>query len=602
MMDYFEKNYKILINKDTKITLQNENEYYVGDCLSLNLDGKEWMLQSAKSMTEPVSVWCNQFDHINHGTIIAIFGMGYWQYIEQLSNIYSKNLILVYEPNERVLTSQMKKYDMKNLLEKNNIIWLVGEDRKQQLHEIIDEKLDYKNGFNIVFGSIPNYKKMFADEYLNFWNQIQAAKVYVEVSKNTRINREDARAKCNIYNIYDIAKQSSVINLVEEIKKIELKDVPAVLLSAGPSLDKNIEELAQYQDRVFIVCVDSAIRTAYKYNVVPDLLVCADPEKKVELFENEYGRNLPLVANACCNYKIIKTNKAKRFYCSDNEALELEILKKYNKKLGLLATGGSVANMAFSLLTVLDFKTIILMGQDLSFPNNRIHTAEAQMEEDVDAAVKSGRYFYVDGYDGKPVLTEYQMCVFRMWFEEQVEKFPKIELINSTEGGVYIKGMKHIPLKEALESYAIKKKTDISKAVEAAQPVLTIEEQEDALHRIQEAYDDIPEIVKCLKEQKCVYDKLDELNRKGKYGTKAFKDCMQKTFDFNEKMEHSLTIHFMQLYAKKGEYEVQDMLYELEGSYYDEIKNMIKMGQRLIDAYIEASEKLLDAWNVVMNE
>ena len=57
------------------------------------------------------------------------------------------------------------------------------------------------------------------------------------------------------------------------------KNVPLVLVSAGPSLDRNIHELRGMENRCFLLSVDTALRPLLAAGVVPHAVIMADPSE-----------------------------------------------------------------------------------------------------------------------------------------------------------------------------------------------------------------------------------------------------------------------------------------------------------------------------------
>ena len=53
-------------------------------------------------------------------------------------------------------------------------------------------------------------------------------------------------------------------------------DIPAIVVSAGPSLNKNIVELRKAKNKAFIVAVDTAVKPLVKAGIIPDLYVVVD--------------------------------------------------------------------------------------------------------------------------------------------------------------------------------------------------------------------------------------------------------------------------------------------------------------------------------------
>ena len=88
----------------------------------------------------------------------------------------------------------------------------------------------------------------------------------------------------------------------------------AILVAAGPSLDKNIEKLKQIKDSVFIMAVDTALNTVLKHDIIPDMTISVDGHKPLVLFEDERVKNIPISLSAVSNAKIVEQSNAMRFY------------------------------------------------------------------------------------------------------------------------------------------------------------------------------------------------------------------------------------------------------------------------------------------------
>lgn len=591
-----QKNLERLCEHNEDIEFEHRNdELGQEEYLIANVEGHTWNLQSQISMAHAIEVWCNQFEEVAYHTVFVVFGMGYVDYLLQLSQKYPKNLIIVYEPDERVILKQIDTEQMESLLDQDKVCWAVGKNRKSILGNILDG-LDFRNGMDIQSAVIPNYVKMYPEECNFFFEEIATTRNYMLVSKNTKIVKEEVRGKCYLYNILDLSHQASVQNLIDKFKEADVHDFPAVLIAAGPSLDNNIKELLPYQEQVFIICLDSAVRTVLRWGIVPDLLVCVDPEKNPELFDNELGRKIPLISHLFCNYEVTKMCGGRKFYAGDSWSFERELLGKYHTDLKAMATGGTVAHTAFSLLREMGFQTIILIGQDLAYPGKRMHTIDAQAEKVIDEKNDS-RYFYVDGVDGKPVLTEFNMNLYRRWYEEQIIKFPELNIIDATEGGALIRGTKIMTLKEALESNCTGRVKAFSTTIQSAEYLLAPDQQEEMRRTILEVISMIPDTMKALQAQQKVYDELEKLNTKRKYHTAAYKKCIAQITEFNRTMDESMPILLMQLFANKGDYEVHERLQKKCDSQYEEIKLMVEVGRQLVDTYMDAGKKLLAAWN-----
>lgn len=598
MGNYFEQNKRLLEKHCLNLEFENVevDSSFLDENLGLIRDEKNpRQFQSRMDKELPVTVWCDQFSDITNQAVIFVFGMGDYRYIEQLANTHTKDMIVVYEPDEKILLHQMYHRDLSELLKKDNVVWVVGKNRRGDLCAIVDERLDYQNGFECRMAAIPNYIKNYAEDYNFFYKQIGMSKVYDMASVNTLIITEERRGKCFLHNFADTICQSGIGELIDAFKDIDVSGVPAIIIAAGPSLDFNIDELKGYEEQVFMICVDTAIPTAVAHNIEPDLLVSVDPNKPESYFMNEYGKTLPLIGHIYTNPEIIDLNCGRKFYSTDQGEYEKAIYGKYKKDLGAIVTGGTVANTAFSVARNLGFSTIILIGQDLAYPNKRMHAIDADREFDFEEGIKNGKYFYVDGVNGDKVLTEGNMCIYRYWYEEQIEKYPEISIIDATEGGALIKGAINMTLKEALREYCRGKKIDYSTIISSAEYILTPEERDDAQKRYLDTFDEIGTVQDNLREQLRLYNQLDDLNRKGKYNTIKFKKCIEEISIINEKMDNSLAIYLMRIFANQGEYELRKAFDKKQENKYGEILQMIRAGRKLDQVYLEAAEKLIKA-------
>ncbi|WP_373845633.1 6-hydroxymethylpterin diphosphokinase MptE-like protein, partial [Clostridium sp.] len=58
-----------------------------------------------------------------------------------------------------------------------------------------------------------------------------------------------------------------------ECVKDKYKDIPAIIVSAGPSLDKNISELKRAEGKALIIATDAVLTTLKNHGIVPDAVV-----------------------------------------------------------------------------------------------------------------------------------------------------------------------------------------------------------------------------------------------------------------------------------------------------------------------------------------
>ena len=235
------------------------------------------------------------------------------------------------------------------------------------------------------------------------------------------------------------------------------------------------------------------------------------------------------------------------------------------------------------------FKTIVLVGQDLAYPGNRSH-AKAAYDDMVNPENKIG-YFMVEDIYGGEVLTRVDMNNYRRWFETAIENQKDLHVIDATEGGAKIKGTEILTLKEAIQRQC-KKEYDIAGILQSVEPTFTDEEQCAIREDLQGLPEQIDETVKALQIGKKKYERLDELNRKGKYQTNEFKRIYEEISEFNEWLHIDSVVDMLSCLAKKEEFKLLETAYEVKQSVYEDIRDIARQGISMVDAYIGKADEL----------
>lgn len=566
-------------------------------------DGKEWRLQSCNDRLRPVEVWTEQFDDVTESSIFFVFGFGDEEYILSLKKKYPDNYVVVYEPYEECIVKMIQGCHYDEFINMKRVVIISGNKREYNLKIILGTFVEYSNYRNIVIARLPNYAKMFVEEHDKFNESILSRVEVIYTDRNTIIYREKELAYNNIYNRKRVFAEAGVKELVKAIQTVNIEGYPAVIISAGPSLDKNIQVLKLYKNRAFIICVDVALNAALKNGIVPDVVVSVDSHVgRVAGIPDEEYSTIPLVADLCCCKKYVSDYKGRIFYSGFDTLYLNSILKPYGRIIECLETGGSVANSAFSLARQLGFETIILIGQDLSYPNNKLHASNTiENEEDIDAT-KDSKYFYVESVDGGRVITEKNMSLYRVWFEDVIKGATDLRVIDATEGGALIHGTEIMCLKDALEECCPKEQIEFRDAINNAEYYLDKEAQKKAIENYEHIYLNIDKNIEIFNGKKKLYEKIRELNKRRAYNTKEFKVCMKEMAEFANYIEENPEFTMYELYINKTSYEIKDKLSEKERSVYEEVELSVDLGLKLTNAYIDAAEQLKNDWTEIINK
>ena len=605
-----------IINKHNVITIKDFEEAYnnrgsikIFEDLSLDnkkillieKNGIEWYLQSRYNAEKACDDWISQFENkLVDDTIILVYGLGDGSYVEKLLKLNDECKIIIYEPCADVFWHVFGRKNIAELLENERIFCAVEGICEGLYDAALETFVEYAN-YQLVFNTnLPNYPQIFPEKYK--WaldRQLYEIKRVI-LNRNTEIYY----SKEMIHNIMelsrDIIEQYSVVQLKDIVCKKESEDMPAILIAAGPSLDKNIEKLKQIKDSVFIMAVDTALNTVLKHDIIPDMTISVDGHKPLVLFEDERVKNIPISLSAISNAKIIEQNNAMRFYELEQGEYLSAIYNKLGKEIKGLPTGGSVANNACSLLTLMGFKTIIFMGLDLAYPGGIEHTKEAYHELTlIDKSKKE--YIEIEDIWGNKVLTEENMNLYRKWFESYIKIMPQIRFIDATEGGALIHGTEIKNMDEVIGEFH-NKIYDKDVLWKDLLPYLNREEQQRAIKFIKEIPQSIEHIEKYIDDGLDIYSKIKMLNKKRDNRPVVISKNLKRIGELNNLMENEMAFNVIRYYAMETSYKVRGEVlnYDRTENIKVQIEGLINNGVMLYEGYKRAVKECKKDMNELM--
>ena len=253
------------------------------------------------------------------------------------------------------------------------------------------------------------------------------------------------------------------------------KNIPFLILAAGPSLEKILPILPQIKNKVVIVCVDTALRFCIKNKVEPDFIVLTDPQ--FWAYKHIEGIKSPssiLITESAVYPPVFRFPCKKIICCKSNFPLE-HFFDSYRKEKGTLVAGGSVASTAWNFAQYSGSTEIYMAGLDLAFPQKQTHIKGSTFEQATHVNSKristsetshmpiifSGNACYEKNYNNEDVLTDQRMKMFAWWFESRIEQFPNVKTYTFSKEGLYIPGIEYCSIDKLLEKKDI---TEIKKA------------------------------------------------------------------------------------------------------------------------------------------
>lgn len=380
------------------------------------------------------------------GNVIVLgFGMGY-----HVSEIIRRKLrcvnVYVVEPDPAVFSAALRGRDVTDILKNKNFRFYVGQPPCEIYSAFADQALQLMAA-NISVLELQPSVACDRDYFLQVKPKIMDAIRTAAANIKT--------ISCN----GTVSLDNSTKNVVEMITSPGISalggafpGVPAVVVSAGPSLDKNIGQLAGAKGKCLILATDTALKILLKHGIKPDLIFTVDYKEKSRLHFEDCGvDDIPLVFDIEAARASLCAYRGPRFVIASNKPFSFWVNSFCGNK-GVLPKGMSVAHCAFSGALAMGCDPVIFIGQDLSFPGGFSHANGTSSRISV-ADMKARNLVTIrSSITGEELQTDLPMYIYLRHFEKMV-KNTTVRCINATEGGAGIEGMVAMPLREAIAQH-----------------------------------------------------------------------------------------------------------------------------------------------------
>ncbi|EGB1353918.1 motility associated factor glycosyltransferase family protein [Campylobacter coli] len=387
---------------------------------------------------------------------ICIYGIGNALLIKNLSKHYKH--LFVFESEIELFILALSTIDLSEELCSGKIY----------LVDIEEERVDIQ--LLILF----DMKDMF--EYLSlyemFVNNVYCKKFYEDIwhkadelcEKNIKVVIRNLNSslcigfECYSHLLQNIPSMLESIPFQRILSERKNKFENAIVVSAGPSLTKQLPLLKAYQDKAVIFCADGALSMLEKEGIVPDYVTNLDfTDLAMKFFQNKENLKQSIIALECATHpNIVRSLNAENcMIVLRNKAL----YQRFNlNDFGYIDTGTHVSHFSYTLALALGFKNIIMIGQDLAFDEKgNSHSKGFDFGEKFSGEENIDK-LKVPAYGGKgEVLTHITWNDYRIKLEYLFACNSKeAKFYNATEGGARINFTEELSFKECCEKLLTK--------------------------------------------------------------------------------------------------------------------------------------------------
>lgn len=289
----------------------------------------------------------------------------------------------------------------------------------------------------------------------------------------TKFEFERLWIKNSIWNLVHVGKESPTRYPISSLKD-KFQGLTAILVSAGPSLRKNLPWLQSVRDKVFVLSCDTSLKVLIKAGILADGVVTLDAQTNSFFhFMGETLHQIPLFADLVSSPTLLReplfrsvVHSVTAKYQVDAEGSLVrevtaggELAEQVFTEVGDIQSGGSVATTAFDMLRFMGFSSVFFLGQDLAYSGREIHSTgthhnekwltllnrKNSLERINEVIIRKRETRFVPRTDGEgSVLTDYVLDLYRHWFEESASTVSEMKLFNVNEDGALIAGIESL--------------------------------------------------------------------------------------------------------------------------------------------------------------
>ena len=391
----------------------------------------------------------------------------------------------------------------------------------------------------------------------------------------------------NLYlKTQNIISNLKVKSIDIEVLLNKLQGIPAIMVSAGPSLNKNIHLLEAAKEKALVVTVGSANKILYNRGTRPHLRAAFSPypDENMVFHGMDDFEGIPLIFSNTLDYMVVQrynARKARMVMVSD--LMSRYFYRNSGQKHTLVEGGGTIANVTFDLLCRAGCGKIIFTGQDMCLTDNSFY-ADGSWSDQKFTGQEQGLIKTKDCF-GNDVFTTKPLNGLKTSFEAVITRYPAIEFLNATEGGLPIENAPNKSLQEVLDG--IEETRDVQGLIQEAFAEGEVEDGDYAVLNevLLAAEKDLEGILKINENR---YLELTALGENGKSISRAVKELESMISKYESEL---MTIPF---YAEVIRYELDNPFAAVKSSFQYSGSDLYKKAESLQRIIIGLTNKLFE--------
>lgn len=403
---------------------------------------------------------------------ILVLGFGVGHHVKELVDRFRKTgVVVVFEPDAGLLRAVFSRIDCTDWLDARRVRWIVGDVDHGAVMRCFSELETHLVAGTRILEHPPSASRV-GEAATVLGGQLTEIVANARMSMTTLLMRSAGTVRNELANIDHYALGAGI----DELSGAAAGSL-GIVVSAGPSLQRNIRELARegVRDRCIIIAAQTTLRPLLDAGIKPHFVCALDyhqiSSRFYEGLTEEDVSGVTLVALPQAHPVIADSWPGAIRWCR-GIVLE-EVLGGVAGGFDGVDPAGTVAHLAYHLARYMGCDPVALIGQDLGFTDgvyysrgtaiDSVWTPELNpfntiaMMEWQRIVRHKGMLHRLEDINGRSILTDDQMLSYLRRFEELFARDEGLGLstIDASEAGVRKSNTVVKPLSAVLAEHAV---------------------------------------------------------------------------------------------------------------------------------------------------
>jgi hypothetical protein len=372
--------------------------------------------------------------HTGPKDTVVIAGCGLGWHARALLDLPAPPNLIIYDPDPQSFDLMKQKGPRLDgaLLARNQM----------ELAALLAQRVVYDNAGWVSVYCHPAYRKALPHLAQEAQRLVEETVLRGQVDRTTRSSKKTLW----LQNLTINFKQMLTLPDLATLPGV-MRGAPAIVAGAGPSLDRDLPQLARARDQALILAAASVLGPLAQSGRTPHLALALEGKDESRQFipGGQKGCLLAAASNSHPNH----------FQAWQGRKGLFHLFPWLAGLAGLgphVPSGGHATSAAFSLAVLWGCDPIILVGQDLAYTGGRMHASARPGGEDYERP----QTLPVKALDGSEAETSVAMHSYITWYKEAVAYLNTLphppRLINATTSGARLDGFEERPLGALLDS------------------------------------------------------------------------------------------------------------------------------------------------------